>query len=337
MQALEYDPVNFIKKNSRLVVPEQSRIKNISFSGFIRKAFHSDKRPKGVLTVTYEDRNGPNEIRIFVKQHAKAKQVHNHISQVYHHFKSIDSSPQIPKPLLCDEEHEVNYMEYVDGTPLTYFVLKELMIGDKNQLKNIFFKIGEWLKQYHNTFKLEKTFIINSLKGKVNEELEVTGFLKNDDKDRIKTHLNRLNLDDDFLVLVKTHNDFTLRNIIITKKNNFYVIDWDAINNEKYNSESPVWIDILSFLISINSYQRFSPIITASDLAHLNDSFLTGYFNESDIKTLMNGIKDHLYFFSLCYYLGVIGEKPLPVLYQEKLGYRYISKLQKNLINGYLL
>jgi|SRR5690554_1323416 len=335
--ALEYDPVKFIKNNSRLILPAHSKIRNIEFSGFIKKAFHSNKRPKGVITVTYQTSNSENDLRLFVKQHAKAKQVFNHIAQIYAHFKAAGIDPRIPKPIICDEKHDVNYMEYIEGSSLTYILLKELMIGNKIHLESLFYKIGSWLKGYHNSFKLEKTFAINTLREKVTEELNNTDHFKTHEKVTIKANLKDLKLEDDFLVLVKTHNDFTLRNIIYTKTKSFYVIDWDAIYNENFTIESPIWIDILSFLISFNSLQRFSPFITANDLSQYNKSFITGYFNHSDLKLLMKDINSHLYFFSLCFYLGVIGEKPLPWLYRDKLGYRYISILRRNLIKGYLL
>ena len=334
---LTYDPVTFIENNCELIIPKNSQLENITFSGFTKKAFHSNKRPKGVLTVSYKDEKGLNQVQLFVKQHAHALRVYKHVSHVYSHLSTLKFNAHVPKPIACDEAHNVNYMEFIPGIPLTYTVIKELVIRREKLLLTLFEQIGRWLKNYHDTFKLEDTFILDELKENIFNELHHTKLFNSSEKITIENHLKRLEFDDTFLLLVKSHNDFALRNIIHTKENDFYVIDWDAIFNEEFTVESPAWIDITSFIISLNSMQRFSPVINSRKLKNLTEAFLRGYFDKPGIIYQKQEIKKHLYLFSLCFYIGVIGERPLPLIYREKFGYRYINKLRLNLVKGMVL
>lgn len=331
--AFNYDPVTFVYENQELILPSKSRIINIEFSGFYKKKFHSNKRPKGYLTIFYMYKQEMRELRIFLKQHSNALRVHNHVSNVYSHFASLKTFSHIPKPIICDDVNEVNYMEYVPGSQFTFQVLKDLLLLNTDHMRKMFFNIGQWLKNYHNAVKLQSTFDTSYLKDEVLLKLKSTDLFSKSEKSKISSHLKYLNFDGYFKFKVKSHNDFVMRNLIYTKSFDFYIIDWDAMYNENFETESSVWIDITSFIISLESLQRFAPIIGIKSIKSLTNSFLRGYFYNNGLSDHKNGIENHIYLYTLCYYLGVIGEQPLPTVYKNKFGHRYISKLRSDLVN----
>lgn len=332
-----YDPVSFIKENIYEILPQNSNVQNISFSGFVKKAFHSNKRPKGVITVTYNDKISEKKLQLFIKQHSNALKVFNQMSYIYSSFSSLNSKAHIPKPLLCDDKNNVNYMEFIPGSPLTYVALINLLTFRRDQLTKMFYKIGQWLKIYHTTSKLEKTTTLDKIKEDVHTKLQTTPFFTETEKEKLTNRLKKTDLEDSYLILVKPHNDFALRNIITTKSNDFSVIDWDAMYHEKFTTETPVWNDITSFITSIQSLQRFSPLIASRQLNVLVDSFLQGYFENIKNAPTKKEINNILFIFTLCYFIGLIGDRPLPEIYKEKFGYRYISKLKKNLLQEHIL
>lgn len=331
-----YDPIEFLKENIEEILPPESSIQKISFSGFKKKVFHSNKRPKGVVTIIYKDELAEKELQLFVKQHSHALKVFNQMSYIYSSL-SLGKRSHMPKPFICDDRNNVNFMECVYGIPLTYVVLRQLLLYRGRRLKTTFKKIGKWLNNYHNTSDLGKTANNEVILEKVYANLDKTSYFTDTEKTQIVSQLKNKKIKNKFLALVTPHNDFALRNVIFKATNDFKIIDWDAIYHEKFTTETPIWTDITSFVISLQSLQRFSPLVSKRQIDVLIRSFLKGYFKNLENAPKKKDIKNTLYIFVLSFYMGLIGDRPLPVIYKEKLGSRYIEYLRHNIVKGNVL
>jgi hypothetical protein len=329
-----YNPVEFIKRHTEKILPENSILVNIKFSGFKNKLFHSGDRPGGKLTIKYLNPSGEKKLQLFVKQHSDAVKVFNQMSYIHGNLSTFSMDIHMPKPYMCDYPNNVTYMEFVSGTALTYKVLGELLLQRANYLTDLFYEIGNWLNCYHQTTRLNKVISISDIKSTVSAGLDKSSYFNSLEKKIINNTIERLNFDNTNLTLVKPHNDFALRNIIYKKSIDFKVIDWDAMFHKKFTTESSIWNDITSFITHINSMQRFSPVITSKQTKILAKSFLRGYFTNIENPYQDNDIQNHLYLFTLCYYLGVIGDRALPVIFKGNFGYRFTKNLHQLLLNG---
>lgn len=329
-----YNPVKFIRENLSLILPAGSNVGNIEFSGFIKKAFHSADRPSGYITIAYDIHDRQHQLKLFVKQHQEAPKVFDQMSLIYAGLSAHHLQSHMPRPVICDKAEGVSYMEYIDGTALTYKVIRELLLSRSRRLTPLFKDIGYWLRCYHGTTRLEKSMTLDQVKESVLKGLETTSMFALNEKQILIERIKNMHPENTFLVMVKPHNDFAMRNVIYTKESNFKVIDWDAMFHKKFRSESPIWSDITTFLISVSSLRRFSPLISKKVLKTLTDSFLYGYFGEIESPPHIDEINNMLYLYTIKYYLGLIGDRPLRDIYKEKLGTRFIRKLRADLLNG---
>lgn len=329
-----YDPVKFIREHIQGILPAGSEVRNIEFPGFIRKAFHSADRPSGYITVTYATQDAEFTLKLFVKIHQGAQKVFDQMSVIYNGLSAYNLQMHMPRPVICDTLNNVSYMEYIEGSALSYKVLRSLIFRESQQLVPLFRNIGLWLKHYHDTTRLENSMTLDQVKHNVLTGLETTPFFSAPEKQILANRVKSLQPENTFLVMVKPHNDFAMRNIIINAGGNFTVIDWDAMFHRKFRSESPIWSDIATYLISVSSLRRFSPLISSADLKILCNAFLNGYFEGNGAPPDSNEINDMLYLYTLKFYLGTIGDRPLKEIYKEKLGSRYIRKLRADLLKG---
>ncbi len=330
-----YDPEVFLKKNLNGVIPAKTVFNKIEFSGFVKRAFHSNDRPNGIITISYSENRVEKKIQLFLKQHSDAGKVYQHMRSVYQGLKLYNQEKHMPKPILCDEKNGANYMEFKSGKALSYTTLTELLFNRKKNLSQLFYRIGNWLACYHEVTRLEKSILVNDLKDKVFDELERTSLFTNDEKKVLEKKIKNLNFSDTYLMMVKPHNDFALRNIIYSSRNDFMVIDWDALFHKKFTSEASVWNDITSFIITVNSLKRFAPAIRVKNINALTDSFIEGYFGKFN-RLKKDDINNYLYLFTLSFYLGIIGDRSLPEIYNSKFGNRFIKKLHQNLLKGFI-
>lgn len=271
---------------------------------------------------------------MFVKHHLSTSRVFEQLSSIYSRLNALDLEIHIPRPVICDIENNVSYLEYIEGTALSYITFRELILHRNTHINKLLNKIGQWLKHFHDATRLEKSMNLIQVKKNIYTGLESSIHFNQEEKYIIKERVSEINPENPFLMMVKPHNDFALRNIIYTQKNSFYVIDWDAMFHDKFRAESPIWNDITSFVINVCSLKRFSPLISGRTLTALIDSFLEGYFSEVDNPPDSMEIKSMLYLYTLKYYLGTFTDRPLVEIYQGNLGFRYIKQLHFDLLSG---
>ena len=135
------------------------------------------------------------------------------------------------------------------------------------------------------------------------------------------------------LSLTIPHNDFSLRNILNTKNRNFKIIDWDAMIHESFPDKAPAWHDVTCLFINIQSLIRFYPLINKKNINRMSWSFIYGY-SKNNHSYNNDDLNKFLWCFSFAYYLGLIGDRPLPKIYKSKISRRYIKILHNYLIKG---
>ena len=67
------------------------------------------------------------------------------------------------------------------------------------------------------------------------------------EKEIILKHLHRIvkNYRNEIFYLTQTHNDFTLRNILVEKDDDFKIIDWDAMIHPLFPRVASIWNVVL--------------------------------------------------------------------------------------------
>ena len=331
-----YTPVEYLKKNLDLILPQNSKIENINFPGYVKKAFHSNDRPSGLVIVDYiNHKQAKKKFYVYVKHHRNAWGIFTNMSQIYLKLEEMGQAGHMPRPYLCDQDHEAIFMEYTGGTDLKYTTFLYLALNRRIKLRKIFYEIGKWLKSFHQAVPTGNVVESSVIKNNINKALDGTAYFSQIEKQQIRFNLEKkmISIPSAFS-LIRPHNDFALRNIIHMKPDDFVVIDWDAMYHSKFPSEAPIWNDITTLVLSLLSFGRFSPVIGRMEVQNLADSFIKGYFDEESDLIGSKSLNDQLYIFTLCYYLGIIGDRPLPVIYKEKFGFIYLNRMKNNLLNG---
>jgi hypothetical protein len=331
-----YDPVNFLKKHLNLILPQDSHLESIYFPGYVKKAFHSVDRPSGLVIVDYSSpKQAKEKLYLYIKHHRNACGIYNNMSQIYMELEKLGQADHMPRPYLCDKDHDAIYMEYTKGIDIKYITFLYLALNRRIKLRKIFFEIGNWLNSFHQAVPTGEVVEFSEIESNIYKALDGTAFFNETEKQQIRHKIEEKSKTvPTAFSLVRPHNDFALRNIIYLKPDDFVVIDWDAMYHKKFPSEAPIWNDITTLVLNVISLGRFSPIITNSDVQKLADSFMNGYFERDSGSTDRKSLMDQLYIFTLCYYLGIIGDRPLPEIYKGKLGFIYLDRLKKNLLRG---
>ena len=337
-----YNPQNIIFDNISHILCENSQNElSIECSGFLRKRFQSGKRPVGIVEIYYNDSFGKSRKKnILLKFHYNAKEAFDLMQDVYKKLEVTGISKNMPRPLFCDMDNNVYFQEYIDGIDLKYYVAKNVILNSliiNRKLTELFNKIGRWLYYYHRTLSSDDTLQIDKFIQEICDKLSKCNYFNDNEKILL---YNILKDKSEFLYatnmrLVNTHNDFTLRNIMISSNQKFYIIDWDAMVHEGFPINAPIWNDITTFYLNVYSLMRFTPFIRKKNIRALTDAFIEGYFHNGDIND-KKSIKHILWLFTLSLYLGMIGDRPLQEVYRGKLGARYIKSLRRSILSGYV-
>jgi len=168
--------------------------------------------------------------------------------------------------LMANEEGWLIY-QYINGQQLVKYFLKRFYKGSFGETLKIIYSIGNFLSIYH------KAFIQDLIPA----------------RDFLKPYLIKLNLPSeneelsDKVPIVKTYNDFTMRNILITKSKEFFCIDIDAAFHPQFPHYTMPYHDISITILNILSLAIVPPFFSKK-IKKTTSEFLTGYFhNNSEI------------------------------------------------------
>jgi hypothetical protein len=331
----EYDPVPFTRDNVNTFIVGEFEIVSINFPGFLKKQFQSNHRPVGVVEINYTDASDNKRTqKIFIKIHPGASKAFEAMKYVYQKMIYSKSHTRIPQPLLFD--NEVLFTEYIDGVSLKYYVMHQLLFRQNiKPVSELFYRIGEWLNIFHKNLKFEEQISFKEILLDSKVALKNTSYFSISEKHSIVSLIDNMEIETGNLCLdlIRPHNDFSLRNILVDKFMEFHVVDWDAMIHERFPNKATIWNDVSCFVQNTHSFIKFVPFIRKKDIILLTKSFIEGYFNsEPGIKE--NEIQKFLWIFALRSYLGLIGDRNLPEIYKKRFGGRYLSRLKISLIAG---
>ncbi len=327
-----------IHKNRDIILDnESSYIKSITLSKIDRQNFYSS-RMGGKCIINYLDNSKNLKSKtIWIKSVEEPKRFFNVLSSIYKQSGNSGIHHNITTPYWYDSELGIVAMEYFKGTSvLWHTILNTLFLKKRvpHELSNLYKNIGKWLQQYHKAMVSKNHVTLHDLLNRLNCSIEIQDLFSIQEKDRLSGYLDiiRNSLPDINFALVKTHNDFTIRNIFISNSN-FGIIDWDSAIHPEFPEHSSVWNEISIFLINIQSLFRFYPIIPKKYINKIIDSFKEGYFKGNTL-TEYKYFPELFYVFSMRFFLGIECNKPLHQLYYKNLQPRYIKLLRKSLLNG---
>ena len=146
------------------------------------------------------------------------------------------------------------------------------------QLLPIFRSSGTKMRRFHDAFGSTDSIGVAPLIDSTTELVRETTYFSAAEKASVRSHLDRYGhfLTVRTLPTVQVHNDWILRNILVTADGTDYVIDCDSMRART----DLRWLDVAYFLLNMDSQLKWHPLVTAEMLAELSREFWRGYAGE---------------------------------------------------------
>jgi len=311
---------------------------NIIVASICRQNRYST-RSGGKCTVEYQDSNKDlKKIHFWIKKVGSPKKFFMELSSIYNLLEKHRLHQCVTRPYWYDEELGIICIGFFSGTSLLkqtmrYSLLSPLKLSEK--LVDLYRTVGKWLGQYHKVTATEKTIYIKDILVPLYEAVETDQYFSETEKQVLKGHLDYIEnivKEDTSFTLVNTHNDFSLRNIIVSGPD-FGIIDWDAMMHPYFLRPAPVCSEVSFFLINLQSMLRFYPFVSGKKINRLKQAFLQGYFEKNTSAERIN-FNQLFYIFTMRYFMGIGSDRILPQIYRNNFGNRYIKMLKKQLLRG---
>ncbi len=317
---------------------EQESLKKITVDDIRRQNKYSS-RFGGQCTIEYENSsNGLQKRSYWIKKVENPERFYSELTDIYNTLQRNGLHSHMTRPYLYDPDSGAVCISHFDGVSLLKETFRHSFSFGKalpQELIHVFNQIGRWLQMYHEATISENIVTMPDILLTLLEVLEKDSSLSSRKKAIIMKHLSTIrqrSVGTMTFPTVRTHNDFTLRNILVSN-DNFGVIDWDAMIHPKFPDLAPVWNEISCFLLNLQSLLRFYPIISKYKIRVLKDSFLQGYFEGNSLAEA-SCFPEIFYIFSLRFFLGIDSDRPLAQIYRKNFGKRYIQLLEKELLLG---
>jgi len=132
------------------------------------------------------------------------------------------------------------------------------------------------------------------------------------------------------LPAIRTHNDWVLRNIILTPDGTDYVID----NQDLHCRPNWRWSDVALFLLNLEVQLKWFPLTTRRMISRLWHAFWTGYIGERGIPDGLGAahVPAVLYITRLQWLIHGVIRQP----YLDIMGRRFNSHFRRRLKNAVL-
>jgi len=332
----------FVKNNlDSFSIDATSSKVTVCVPDFRKSMFHSGHRPCASLILKYRDSTNCTikKKSIWVKRINEPQEVFNQMIDVYKQLESCGLNSHMPVPFCFDKKTGLIFMSRVFGVSLSVITCRYVLLGFKRLpewLHKMYYDIGKWLSKYHAVMRIPQKTPFTNILYELRRTLRDDVYFETHEKQILQKHLVRVEKEignDYIMTLTRPHNDFCLRNIIIGKNRNFTIIDWDAMIHPEFPRVAPLWNDVTTFVTNVQSLQRFHPLVSRRKVKTLIKSFLAGYFEETPLD-IMPKMEDVLWVVMLCYFIGLIGDRPLYQVYRKRLCFRFSKILRKQLLCG---
>jgi hypothetical protein len=307
------------------------RIIRLSLS---RPLHRREDRYHQILNVTYASDSGRFQKKLWLKFRQDFEALFKIHTTVY---EKLGKNQQfLPKPYFYTKWNQTSVigMELINGASLRNMVLRKVMSRRTGVLEETFFKIGRGMRVFHDSSAASGTQLVAELAATAHRVTAATEYLTDDERKTIIQHVQIAERDADpqtELPLIKIHNDWVLRNILIRDSSSFYVVDLDSMrapNNSR-------WYDVSYFLINVESQLKYWPIINKKSMADLWQSFWLGYLEKGSPDALSSHqIRSLIYLIKVRYLFGATIRPPLFKIYNNCLGPVYLRHLKKSIMQG---
>jgi hypothetical protein len=325
----------------RLLSENQGRIFENDDNGFriirlslSRPLHRREDRYHQILNVTYASDSGLFQKKLWLKFRQDFEALFKIHTTVY---EKLGKDQQfLPKPYFYTklDQTSVIGMELIKGASLRNMVLRKVMSGRTGVLEETFFKIGRGMRRFHDSSTASGTQLVGELAATAHRVTAATEYLTDDERKTIIQHVQSAERNADpktELPLIKLHNDWVLRNILIRDNSSFYVVDLDSMrapNNSR-------WYDMSYFLINVESQLKYWPIINKKSMADLWQSFWQGYSEKGFPDALSSHqIRSLIYLIKVQYLFGSTIRPPLFKIYNNFLGPVYLRNLKNSIMQG---
>ena len=177
-----------------------------------------------------------------------------------------------------DENTSVLATAYVQGLTLRSRLLMLAALRQTSRLLPIFRSSGTKMRRFHDAFGSAESIDTGSLIDSTADLVRETTYFSAAEKASVLSHLDRYA----HVLIVRTlptiqlHNDWILRNIMVTADGTDYVVDCDSMRTRA----DLRWLDVAYFLLNMDSQLKWHPLVTAEMLAELSREFWRGYAGE---------------------------------------------------------
>jgi hypothetical protein len=134
------------------------------------------------------------------------------------------------------------------------------------------------MRRFHDAFGSTASIEVAPLIESTADLVREATYFSATEKASVRSHLDRYGhfLTVRTLPTVQVHNDWILRNILVTADGTDYVIDCDSMRAHT----DLRWLDVAYFLLNMDSQLKWHPLVTAEMLAELSREFWRGYAGE---------------------------------------------------------
>ena len=208
---------------------------------------------------------------------------------------SQNSSLQNYFPTLIASEKGWLIYKFIEGEDFLKYVIRHLFSQEFEKTLPLFHSLGKCLSLFHQMFTKE---FVNA-------------------KEELEPYFTQINMNGshndliDELPLVKTYNDFTMRNVLLLDSKQILCLDLDAAFHRKFPKYMLPYHDIGFTVLNILSLSII-PVFLNNRIEMAVESFLKGYFENNDKMTYSKYL---LQLFLVFHYHGLFADRNLNKLY----------------------
>ena len=222
---------------------------------------------------------------------------------------------------------------YVQGIIIRNRLLMLAAFRTTSRLLPIFRSSGAKMRRFHDAFASTASIEIAPLIDSTADLVRETMYFSASERASMESHLDRYasTLAVRTLPAVQVHNDWILRNIMVTADGTDYVVDCDSMRARA----DLRWLDVAYFLLNMDSQLKWHPLVTAKMLAELSREFWRGYAGGH----LPDGLTSEqvtaiLYILRLRCLLGGTTRPPFFQVMVGSLNRRALRSVKDSVVNG---
>jgi len=327
---------DMVSKNKRSIFGDNNDGFQILHVGISGPLHHKSDRCHRLLKVSYTTSRCVYTKRIWLKfcnEYGRSYKIH---SAVYNRFQ--ENQKIFPKPYFYGEfdrnRGSVMAMEFLEGVSLRDKLLKNLAYRKFKPLKKIFSRIGAGMRTFHDSSTSSGVRSVSTLASNARRVTEMSQYLTDKESEEMIRYIGIAEKQagpQTELPMIKIHNDWILKNILISKTGTVHVVDLDSTQAP----DNSRWYDLSYFLINVESQFKYWPIINRISLVNLWKSFWKSY-SEKGFPDILSKeqIIAIIYLIKVEYLFGGTIRRPLFEMYHKPLGTIYLRKLKKTMLRG---